>query len=58
LKIELSCNAVKLSELSLLPPGEGKDEGIKIKYFALVLILLPQSSGRRGSLLLNLMAFG
>jgi hypothetical protein len=52
-------HAVKLSGQSLLPPGEGQDEGIKIKYFALGLILLaPALSGRRGSLLLKLVTFG
>jgi hypothetical protein len=34
---------LSLREQSLLPPGEGKDEGIKIKYFALVLIILAPS---------------
>ncbi|MEC4748328.1 hypothetical protein, partial [Methylomicrobium sp. Wu6] len=37
--------------------GEGWDEGIKIKYFSLFLILLtPTLSSRRGSFLLNLTA--
>ncbi|MEC4746869.1 hypothetical protein, partial [Methylomicrobium sp. Wu6] len=39
--------------------GEGWDEGIKIKYFSLFLILLtPTLSSRRGSFLLNLTALG